>query len=212
MSNENKQPENPKLVVIEKARKVLRGQRNLSSRQLKELYLELEKQDQFAYATEVLLAKMRLDEDAGEMISLKEYHKLTNYIYKDHSLPSSFKFEKALQELKTNDDLYTTDKCESLGLAGALYKRKWLFDHQFKNLVLSRFYYQKGFEWWKSYLSLGADGPKFPQRNDDGYTAINYAYISELMAVDKMESYGRITGLMEDINELFSEAVNARQF
>ncbi|MES2894061.1 MAG: patatin-like phospholipase family protein [Bacteroidota bacterium] len=205
-------PVNPKLVLIEKARKVLRGERNLSSKQLKELYLELEKHDQFAYATEVLLAKMRLDEDGGEMISLKEYHKLTNYIYKDHSLPSSFKFEKALLELKANDDLYNTDICESLGLAGALYKRKWLFDHQFKNLVLSRFYYKRGFELWKSYLGLGDDASMFRQRNDDGYTAINYAYISELMAVDKIESYGRTTGLTEDINELFGEAVQTRRF
>ena len=80
MDTSPKVAENPKLVVIEKARKVLRGERNLSSKQLKELYLDLERQDQFAYATEVLLAKMKLDEDSGEMIPLKEFHKLTNYI------------------------------------------------------------------------------------------------------------------------------------
>jgi predicted acylesterase/phospholipase RssA len=212
MDTLTKQAESPKLLLIEKARKVLRGERSLSSKQLKELYLDLEKYDQFAYATEVLLAKMKLDEDAGEMISLKEYHKLTNYIYKDHSLPSSFKFEKALQELKTNDDLYTTDKCESLGLAGALYKRKWQYDHQFKNLVLSRFFYNKGFEMWKSFISLKEDGAMYKHRNDDGYTAINYAYICELMAVDKLEEYGRITGLSEEMTNLFSDAVNTRRF
>ena len=203
---------NPKLVAIEKARKVLRGERNLSSNQLKELYLELERLDQFAYATEVLLSKMRMDEDAGEITSLKEYQKLATYIYKDHSLPSTFKFEKALQELKSSDDLFNTEKCESLGLAAAIYKRKWQFDHQFKNLVLSRFYYKKGFELWKKFLEPGGNQSQFAHRDDDGYNAINYAYINELMAVDKMEEYGTITGMNEDMMELFKEAASTRQF
>ncbi|MEO6723411.1 MAG: patatin-like phospholipase family protein [Ferruginibacter sp.] len=212
MDTISKAPLNPKLVAIEKARKVLRGERNLSSKQLKDLYIELEKLDQFAYATEVLLAKMKLDEEAGEMISVKEYHKLVTYIYKDHSLPSSFKFEKALQELKTNNDLFNSDKCETLGLAGAIYKRKWKFDHQFKNLVLSQFFYKKGFQLWKQYISLTENKAQFQHQNDDGYNAINYAHINELMAVDKLEEYGRITGINESIEELFLEAKTTRLY
>ena len=212
MDTIDKTPLNPKLVAIEKARKVLRGERNLSSKQLKELSIELEKLDQFAYATEVLLAKMKLDEDAGEMIPVTEYRKLVTYIYKDHSLPSSFKFEKALQELKTNDDLFNSDKCETVGLAGAIYKRKWQFDHQFKNLVLSQFFYKKGFQLWKRYINIAENKSQFEHQNDNGYNAINYAYINELMAVDKLEEYGRITGLNENIEELFSEANITRRY
>ncbi|CAN5692836.1 hypothetical protein BH11BAC3_BH11BAC3_08640 [soil metagenome] len=200
-----------KLDLITRARNVLRGERNLSSNQLRDLYKELEKSDQFAYATEVLLAKMKLDEDKGDMIPLKDFQKLATYIYKDQSLPSSFKFEKAMQELKTNDDLFKTEKCETLGLAAAIYKRKWQFDHQFKNLTLARFYYKKGFQIWKSFLNK-EDSFLNQAANDDGYTAINYAYISELMAVDQMEEYGRQTGLSESMQELFADAASTRSF
>lgn len=204
---------NLKLEKINKAREAIRGDDNLNVEELRQLCKELEILDQFAYATEILLIIIRQEEKAGKIFSLKNYQTLAKYIYKDQSLPSSFKFEKALNELNSHDDLYQTGKCESLGLAGAIYKRKWQFDHQFKNLFLSQYYYQKGFQQWKFFTSEQAAGRSCDvDFNDDGYTAINYAFINDLMAVDKMEAFGKSTGVTEEIIQNLDEARKTREY
>ena len=38
-------------------------------------------------------------------------------------------------------------------------------------------------------------------RNDSGFTAINYAYICELMATDKLEEWGTDTGFTAKMKE-----------
>ena len=199
-----------KLGLIEDARTVLRG-KYVDSDFLKTLGKDLERNDQFAYATEVLLKKMELDKENGKPTSLREFQTLAKYIYKDHSLPSSFKFERALDELNSHDELTDTDNCETLGLAGAIYKRTWQYDHQFKNLILSRYYYKKGYDTWKEYIRRHEE-PAACDQNDDGYTAINYAYICELMAVDKLEEHGKITGISEGIGNRYKEADDTRKF
>lgn len=200
-----------KISLINQAREILRGDRNLNGTQMEAMYKELENFNQFAYATEVLLVKMRMDEDEGKTLQLSDYHKLALYIYKDHSLPSAFKFKKALQQLQNHDDLAKTLNCESMGLAGAIFKRKWQYDHQFKNLILSRYYYKRGYSSWVQYLGKQVK-PASDIQNDDGYTAINYAYINELMAVDKLEEHGEITGSSESIDARFKEAEDVRIF
>lgn len=142
-----------KLALINKARDVLRGA-YMESHDLKKLLKELEVNDQFAYATEILLRKMKEDEEQQISITVKDYQTLAKYIYKDSSLPSSFKFEKALQQLHAHLDLDRTTNCETLGLAGAVYKRKWQYDHQFTNLVLSRFYYKQGYFHWRALFTI----------------------------------------------------------
>ena len=104
-----------------------------------------------------------------------------------------------------------TDNCETLGLAGAIYKRIWQYDHQFKNLILSRYYYRKGYDTWKNIFKRTISHATCDQ-NDDGYTAINYAYICELMAVDKLEEHGKVTGVSEGIETRYREADEARNF
>jgi predicted acylesterase/phospholipase RssA/uncharacterized membrane protein (DUF485 family) len=205
-------PSSAKLALINQARSVIRGDRSLKSKELETLYKDLEKKDQFAYATEVLLRKMSLDESEGRRVAPEDFQRLARYIYKDHSLPSSFKFDRALNELKVRNDLANSQSCETLGLAGAIYKRKWQFDHQFRHLTLSCFYYQKGFQLWQQFIAGGNDLLLSHEQNDQGFTAINYAYINELMAVDRLEEQGRITGLSDSIFHNFSEAKKTREF
>ena len=208
----NQQASNPKLEKINKAREAIRGT-DLSIAELEQLRKELEGLDQFAYATEILLIVIRKQERAGHTFSLKNYHTLAKYIYKDHSLPSSFKFDKALNELETHDDLLITGRCESLGLAGAIYKRKWQFDHQFRNLLLSQYYYKRGYDRWKFFVAEIAAGRQADKEsNDDGYTAVNYAYINELMAVDKLEEFSKSTGLTDGIISNMKEAKETREY
>jgi len=198
-----------RMELINEARDILRGNRELNSQQMKDLYLKLEHHDQFAYAAEVLLVKMQMDEDNGQHLILSDYQKLALYIYKDHSLPSSFKLKEALKQLHNHDNIASTCDPETLGLMGAIYKRKWQYDHQFKNLVLSRYYYNKGFLQWQECLNQGTSSTK---TNDDGYTAINCAYTNELMAVDKLEEHAAITGLAESVDPRLLEAESIRKF
>ncbi|MEO7991398.1 MAG: patatin-like phospholipase family protein [Chryseolinea sp.] len=212
-----------KIELISRSRDLLRGQWK-SSAELKNLYKELEEWDQFAYATDVLLAKIKQDEKEGNPISLSEHQKLAKFIYKDHSLPSSFKFDRALQQLNAHDDLLETDKCETLGLAGAIHKYKWLYDHQSKNLELSLYYYGRGLNSWQEYLKTSFDERMKNEReerigkrkknllNDDGYTAVNYAYILELMAIDKLEAIGQTIDISKTIESQIEEANAVRNF
>ena len=200
-----------KIKLIKEAREILRGERTLTVKELEDKYKQLEHYSQFAYATELLLVKMQIEEEQGNSLKLSDYQKLALYIYKDHSLPSIFKFNKAIQELTSHDAIATSNNCESLGLMGAIYKRIWQFDHQFKNLILSRYYYRRGYLSWKEYL-LKANKTTEDVQKDDGYTSINYAYINELMAVEKLEEHGKITGAGQSISERLIESEIVRKF
>lgn len=205
-------PVNRKFEIINLARSIIRGQQTLNRNELIQLIEQLENLDQFSYATEVLLVRMKLDEIRGSTIVLKDYETLAKYIYKDHSLPSSFKFKKALQELTSHENLFTTNRCETLGLAGAIYKRKWQFDHQYTNLKLAQHYFRRGYYHWREFLKDHLDINLTSERNDCGFNAINYAYVNELMAIDTMEQHGRITGFDADIENLFGEAKRTRNY
>ena len=200
-----------KLELINKARNVLRGE-YMEIDDLVKLRKELELNDQFAYATEVLLQQIKADEEQNRNITVKEYQELAKCIYKDSSLPSAFKFEKALQQLNAHLDLQQTTRCETLGLAGAIYKRKWQYDHQFRNLILSQLYYRKGFDNWQSCIKVTANNPGAMDQNDEGYTGINFAYICELMANDKLEEYGKVSGFTKSMASDLQEAKEARQY
>jgi len=210
---ENVKAQDPKMLLITRARQVLNGQ-YLDRDTVATLLKDLEKWDQFGYASEILKGEIETDEKDGKDVPLGMHHTLVKYIYKDQSLPSAFKFDKALKVLESHDNLLLSNRCESLGFAGAIYKRMWQYDHQFKNLILSAHYYKRGFEVWEKFLAeskLPVPLSSKAEQNDLGYTALNYAYICELMAVDKLEEHGRITGITPDIRENFKEAERIRR-
>lgn len=74
---------------------------------------------------------------------------------------------KILDQIKNFGDT-AEERVETLGLYGAVYKRKWEVDGQKLNLEHSLLYYQRGY----------AEGVKCKQ----GYAAINAAYLLELLA------------------------------
>jgi predicted acylesterase/phospholipase RssA len=210
---ESKDPQDPKIYHINKARLILNGQ-SATDTQIKTLVDELQKLDQFGYASEILQRQTQSRKLQGRQVGLSMYHTLVKFVYKDQSLPSAFRFDKALKILQSNDELAVSSHCETLGLAGAIYKRKWLYDHQFKNLILSSHYYKKGFDLWQQFVETGPMPSCLSMtsgQNDMGYTGINYAYISELMAVDKLEEHGSVTGITPGISSNFDEAELARQ-
>src|SRR5262249_21033124 len=87
--------------------------------------------------------------------------------YKDPDLPAYDKLEAALAILKGIGLDTTTDR-ETLGLAGAIYKRRFEIGAQARDLERSAYYYERGF-------SQGTT-------EDHGYTGINAAYVLDWLA------------------------------
>ncbi len=204
-------PRPDKLKLIYEARNVLLGE-SRSSAELQKLCKDLVMVDQFDYASELLLIRIRQDRDRGIHVSLKDYQDLAKYIYKDNSLSARFKFDRALRELNAADDLAGSKDCETLGLAGAIYKRKWQFDHQFKHLILARHYYERGYGLWEAYIKKGGLLSDKDSNNDKGWNAINYAYVLELTAVNSLEETGRLTAFEEFDAEGLNKAQKTRVY
>lgn len=191
-----------KLQLIELAKLYLRGEDITSKISYSDLYEELIQYDQFGYATEISLLQIEEQENKGQKIDLKRYQDLARNVYKDTTLSSYFKFDKALSILKTHCSLEENSTCETLGLAGAIFKNKWRFDHQFKHLLESRAYYKKGYNIWKKDIN---------EANDCGYTAINYAFINELIVVENLEQISIITGITDEILRRFKTSQKVRK-
>jgi predicted acylesterase/phospholipase RssA len=101
--------------------------------------------------------------------------------YKDPDLPADQRLDDALKILQGNLKLETTTVQETLGLAGALYKRKWEINGQRENLDRSLAYYLRGYQ--QGILT------------DDGYTGINAAFILDLLAAQEEDNAtGVVTG------------------
>ncbi len=87
--------------------------------------------------------------------------------YKDADLNRNQALSSALQILEAEFDLAATHDQETLGLVGAIYKRRWEIDGNKRHLEQSLHYYRRGFE-----LGMAPDG----------HTAINAAFVQDLLA------------------------------
>jgi hypothetical protein len=97
--------------------------------------------------------------------------------YKDAELPPELAFTRALQLLKeAGYDPESTTNSEVLGLAGAVWKRWWDYDGQRNRLIRSLTYYERGFNGKVT--------------TDEGYQAINAAYVLDLLASLEMGKDG----------------------
>src|SRR5690606_6756355 len=115
--------------------------------------------------------------------------------------------------LNAKDNLSVTDKCETLGLAGAIYKYKWFYDSQYSNLELSCYYYKRGYNSWREFLQFSeAEQENNKHKNDGAYTAINYAYMTELMAIDRMERVGEQMNIVDEVVAQLNSAQEVRRF
>lgn len=88
---------------------------------------------------------------------------------KNPDLPADDKHNLALAILDEmpGDPLSTTGNSETLGIAGGICKRKWMVDGQLRTLEQSLAYYERGLA-----RGIGAN---------NGYTAINAAFVSDLL-------------------------------
>ena len=139
----------------------------LTPEQASELAKRLQDLDRFGLARRVL-AKLLQTSDLASAIRLKLEQRRANCTNKDPDLPVLFRLAKALEILSRTFDLATTDNQETLGLTGAIYKRRWEATGQKDQLERSYHYYRRGYD----------VGPG----NDQGYTGINAAFVLDQVA------------------------------
>ena len=124
----------------------------------------------FSYARRLLL-RARTSPDFARLndaARLKFGHELAVCTYKDADLLPEQRFTRAIEHLNEVDDLTKSCTQETLGKAGAIYKYRWGVGGQRDHLERSLTYYERGYR-------VGI-------LKDDGYTAINAAFILDLLA------------------------------
>ncbi len=154
--------------IVQEAQEILRG-RSATTKEMLELSRLLKREREFGYARRVLArARHSAGLGAEPELRLKIYQQSALCTYKDPDLPVDRRLDRALEILREIEDLAQTRNQETLGLAGAIYKRKWEVDSQKPQLERSLFYYLRGH----------AEGAA----HDQGYAGINAAYILDLLA------------------------------
>ncbi|MGB8510597.1 MAG: tetratricopeptide repeat-containing protein, partial [Pyrinomonadaceae bacterium] len=160
---------------VARAKDILRG-RVAPPEEMYHLAESLRRYDQFGYARQ-LYGKLRkspvvetelrtLLGERSVRIRLAQQHALCTY--KDSDLPADVRLTRAIGILEEAEDLKHTTNQETLGLAGAIFKRRWQLGGQKQHLERSLAYYRRGH----------LEGPA----KDYGYTGINAAYVLDLLA------------------------------
>ena len=117
-----------------------------------------------------LLARAAADPGLAAQPALRKAiaHKRCLNTYKDPDLEAGRRLEEAFRILSEVDDLARTTDPESLGLAGSIEKMRWELSSRERHLAAALAYYHRG------YLQ-GVVA-------DQGYTAINAAFVLDLLA------------------------------
>lgn len=124
------------------------------------------KKDEVSYARRVLKrAAGDPRAEPGLVLKLQQQHALTTS--RDLDLPST-RHEDALDILDRTAELATTRDPETLGIAGGILKRWWDLDGNVRHLERSLAFYRRGYE-------AGVT-------EDNGYTAVNTAFLLDLLA------------------------------
>ena len=147
---------------------VLNG-KMLTPRELFALARKLKNEQAFSTSRRLLaraISDSSLETDKG--LRLRVYQEAALCTYKDSDLPVDERLDLALDLLRRADELATTKNQETLGLAGAVHKRKWELTNQKQHLEHSLHYYMRGYR----------EGPA----NDQGYTGINAAFVLDQLA------------------------------
>jgi predicted acylesterase/phospholipase RssA len=179
----------------QQAKDMLRGLEIDPSRAL-ELAKKLKNAQWFDYARKILaLARKENIPDSALRLKLAQQHALCTY--KDPDLPAGKRLDQALDILMGAEDLRTTINQETLGLTGAIHKRKWEMDTQAQHLQRSLAYYQRGYR-------QGLAG-------DYGYTGINAAYVLDLLANLEAAESGKANMPSETAQARIEEARRIRE-
>ena len=165
--------------LLEQVKQTLRerkaADRSMSSRQRDDtiregllLVEQLKTGEMFDYACRVLLLLRSADTgDSALRLKLAQTHAFCTY--KNQDQPVLERLDAALGMLEQGAQLSAGPTQETLGLAGSIYKQKWLVDGQKQHLETAFRYYYRGHQ-------LGVT------TSDFGYTGINAAFVLDLLS------------------------------
>ena len=142
---------------------------------------KLKNERAFGYARRILERARDKPEANHPGARLKLAQQLALVTYKDPDLPPDEKLDDAFNILCEADYPHNSNNQETLGLAGAIHKRRWELDGQKQHLERSLAFYLRGYE-------QGVEG-------DCGYTGINAAFVLDLIA-DQEEEEARETNVV----------------
>jgi predicted acylesterase/phospholipase RssA len=151
----------------EQAQTILRGAAATPGEMLSLAEALASKEQRFGEAR-LLLSRARRERALAPKLRRKLRQRHALYTYKDPDLPVATRLDLALEILSEDEDLDTTRDQETLGLAGAILKQRWEVEGRREILERSLAFYLAGYE----------VGPL----QDQGYTAINAAYVLDLLA------------------------------
>ena len=156
--------------LVAQARDILRKKApKPQDKDILDLIRGLKREEAFGYARKLLeLARASFNQETDAQLMLKFAQEQALCTYKDPDLPVSDRLDRALRILDAADALAETKSQESLGLAGAIFKRKWEVGGRKIHLERSLYYYLRGYQ----------QGPA----GDLGYTGINAAYALDQLA------------------------------
>ncbi|HEU0076796.1 MAG TPA: patatin-like phospholipase family protein [Longimicrobiaceae bacterium] len=165
----------PVSAILEEARAAIREQRCVPIKREKTLVGALKAAGRFDYARKLLEicrarpapASLGPTKQQDHDLWRAQQHSLCTY--KDRDLPADERLKRAWAILQAADDPACSVHQETLGQAGAIHKRLWELDTDSRHLERSLHFYLRGYE-------LGVPG------TDNGYTAINAAFVLDLLA------------------------------
>lgn len=211
------QREKRKKELIQSAWKTLRGSGGDPEKLLKDAK-ELADFSKFGLARR-LLQRARKDRDQkidnpDLSLKLRQQHALCTY--KDPDLPRHLALDQALDILDHEGDLVHTVNQETLGIAGAIYKRKWQVDARKSHLERSlAYYYERGHKQAAQLRQREIAGEDIEDQKEvglaqvrEGYTSINAAFVLDLLAsIEEAEAdeTGAVSITAEDRRKLAKE-------
>jgi predicted acylesterase/phospholipase RssA len=151
----------------------------------------------FGYARRILERARDKPEANHPDKGLKLAQQLALVTYKDPDLPPDEKLEDAFNILCEADYPHNTKNQETLGLAGAIHKRRWELDGQKQHLERSLAFYLRGYE-------QGVEG-------DCGYTGINAAFVLDLIADQEEEEASETNIVLQSTTDRRSKAREIRE-
>lgn len=150
-------------------KRILAGERKTPADVLDLVKKHLKKERAFGLARKLLdqyAEDQEVRRNADLRVKIAQQRALCTY--KDPDLPADEKLDQALRILQADADLAGTTDRETLGQAGAIYKRKWEYTGQEADLKQSLAYYQRGYA--------------YGTNEDYGWTGINAAYVLDVLA------------------------------
>jgi predicted acylesterase/phospholipase RssA len=154
--------------AVKSGKSILQG-KQATPKELFDVVTQLKKERVFSLARKLLdkyAGNPAVLADAKARLKLAQQRSLCTY--KDPDLLVDERLDTALRILKEGDDLDNTTDRETLGLAGAIYKRKWELEGHERDLDQSLQFYERGY--------------RAGTTEDYGWNGINAAFVMDLLA------------------------------